>query len=166
MTSIEGVLAKQAIAEALYSYCRGLDRMDRATYDTVFAPGAAMDYGQHYKGTAEGFAEWVWEAHEAMQAHSHQITNILVHVDPSGDRAASEAYVTVCLRTKPDESGKVFDVVDRGRYLDRWERNGAGEWRVTERTFLSDIQEIVDASTSPPATAVRDRTDPSYQLLG
>lgn len=163
--TVDELLAKQAIAEGLYRYCRSLDRMDRELFGSVFESGASLDYGEHFAGTAEEFREWVWGAHEAMQAHSHQITNVLTEVDVDAGRAASEAYVTVCLRTKLDEQGNVVDIVDRGRYLDRWARLADGSWRIASRRYVSDVQRLSDASTSPPVTIVRDPTDPSYELL-
>lgn len=163
--SLDELTAKQAIHEALYRYCRSLDRMDVALYATVFAPGAELDYGDHFAGTAEEFREWVWTAHEGMQAHSHQITNVLVELDPSGARAVSEAYVTVCLRTRP-VGGAAMDIVDRGRYLDRWTKGRDGSWRIAHRRFRSDVQQLSDAGSSPPPGAVRDPSDPSYELFG
>ena len=44
---------------------------------------------------------------------SHQITNVLVEVGPSGEEAASEAYVTVALWTVPDSMGTVTQVTSR-----------------------------------------------------
>jgi ketosteroid isomerase-like protein len=164
--TVDDLMAKQAIAEGLYRYCRSLDRMDRGLYGKVFEAGAQLDYGAYFEGTAEQFCEWVWYQHEGMQAHSHQITNIIADVDAAEGRAASEAYVTVCLRTKPDGAGKVVDIVDRGRYLDRWRRSSDGSWQIAVRRYVSDIQQVSDASMSPPPTAVRDSTDPSYSLLG
>lgn len=163
--TIDELLAKQAIAEGLYRYCRSLDRMDGELYESIFEVGANLDYGEHFAGAAEEFREWVWGAHEAMQGHSHQITNILAEVDLDTGRAVSEAYVTVCLRTKPDGAGNVVDIVDRGRYLDRWTRQTDGSWRIANRRYRSDIHHMSDASTSPPITAVRDSTDPSYELF-
>jgi hypothetical protein len=101
-----------------------------------------------------------------MQAHSHQITNVLVEVDGSSGQARSEAYVTVCLRTKPGDGGVSTDIVDRGRYLDRWSRDGSGAWRIAARRYVSDVQQTLPAGRAPEVTAVRDRTDPSYELLG
>jgi ketosteroid isomerase-like protein len=163
---IDDVLVKQSIAEGLYRYCRSLDRMDRALYGTVFEPAADLDYGEHFVGTAEQFCDWVWIAHAGMQAHSHQITNILVDVAEDGGTAVSEAYVTVCLRTNADDAGRSFDVVDRGRYLDHWKRQPTGSWRIASRRYRSDIHHASDASTSPPVTTRRDRSDPSYELFG
>ncbi len=158
------LVAIQAISDTLYRYCRALDRMDRDLYGRVFVPGASLDYGEHFIGTAEQFADWVWTAHEAMQGHSHQIANVLAEIADDGTSAVSEAYVTVCLRTLPDAEGGVVDFVDRGRYLDRWTLH-EGQWRIGSRLFRSDIQQVLDAGLSPPATAIRDRTDPSYELF-
>ena len=139
--------------------------MDTALYSTVFRPGAALAYEDYFSGTAEEFREWVWAAHEGMQGHSHQITNILVEVDLDAGRAASEAYVTVCLRTRPGGTG-VTDIVDRGRYLDRWVRDDAGAWRISARRYCSDVQQVSGAASAPGISAVRDRSDPSYELFG
>ena len=163
--SLDELAAKQAITETLFRYCRSLDRMDVPLYATVFAPGAALNYGDYFSGTAEEFRDWVWAAHEGMQAHSHQITNVLVELDPAGDAAVSEAYVTVCLRTRP-AGGVVTDIVDRGRYLDRWARGKDGAWRIARRAYRSDVQQISDAGSSPPPGAIRDPSDPSYELFG
>ena len=157
---------KFEITEVLYRYCRSLDRMDEDLYATVFAPGAPLDYGEHFRGTAEEFCTWVWSAHRGMQAHSHQIANVLVDVSADGRRAVSEAYVTVCLRTEPDASGVVRDIVDRGRYLDRWEQQADGTWRITVRRFLGDIQQVFDMTGLPACTVRRDPSDPSVELFG
>jgi hypothetical protein len=164
--TVDEWVAKQQIAEGLYRYCRSMDRMDRRLYATVFTPDADLDYGEHFIGTPDGFREWVWAAHAGMQAHSHQITNILTEVDTATGHAVSEAYVTVCLRPKPPSTGEVVDIVDRGRYLDRWVRGDDGSWRIASRRFRSDLQHLVPASSAPPVTSVRDTSDPSFELFG
>ncbi len=164
--TIEELLAKQAIADVLYRYCRSLDRMDRALYDTVFTADADLDYGEHFTGSAAEFREWVWSTHESMQAHSHQIANVLTEVDAVGGRAVSESYVTVCLRTRPDAEGATLDIVDRGRYLDRWKQQDDGSWRIASRRFIGDISQMIDTTNSPPVGSVRDTADPSYTLFG
>lgn len=164
--SIDELLAKQAIAEGIWSYCRALDRMDTDLYDTVFVPGARLDYGEHFAGTAEEFRTWVWESHSMMQGHSHQVTNILSVVDLEAGTAESESYVTVCLRAITEKLGAAIDIVDRGRYIDRWNRDDTGRWRIAQRTFVADISQIVDASSATPVTSTRDTADPSHRHLG
>lgn len=164
MSDVTDLLAKQAISEALYRYCRSLDRMDRPLASTVWHPGATVDYGADiYQGTAEGFLDWVWQAHTRFVAHSHQIANVLTVVD--GDTAASEAYVTVTLRTKPDE-GRVLDRVARGRYLDSWALRD-GLWAIVRRRHVIDIRsayEMPEEVVAAPTASARDRTDPSYEV--
>ena len=131
--ALEELLAKQAITEKLHSYCHGLDKFDRGLAD-IWHEGGTADYGGIFQGTGDGFLDWVWPVHEAMQRTSHQVTNILIAVD--GDRATSETYVTMCGRT---ESG---DIVSRGRYIDTWSRRG-GVWGVDARRYAHDIQQMV-----------------------
>lgn len=159
------LVAIQEITEVLYRYCRGLDRMDRELADTVWHVGGTADYIGMYDGTGHGFLDWVWVQHEALYRHSHQITNILIEVD--GDRAASEAYVTVALRIKAGEDRT--DIVSRGRYLDRWSRRD-GRWAIDARVFVEDLQSVtplgpVESADGSPASR-RDRDDPSYAVFG
>jgi hypothetical protein len=166
-TAVETLLAKQAITEALYRYCRALDRMDRSLALSVWHPGSTADYGPMFAGSGAEFVDWVWIAHEGLAAHSHQITNVLIDVD--GDRASSEAYVTVALRTKPDQ-GSIADIVDRGRYLDRWSLR-QGVWAIDSRRFVEDFQAIypvplTEATDGSQATGRRGPNDPSYGVLG
>jgi hypothetical protein len=166
-SAMETLLAKQAITEVLYRYCRGLDRMDRALAMSVWHEGSTLDYGPIFRGSGAEFVDWVWVAHEALAAHSHQITNILI--DVNGESATSEAYVTVALRTKPD-GGSIMDIVDRGRYLDRWSRRH-GVWAIDYRTFVEDFQAVYpvplnEATDGSQSTGRRAADDPSYNVFG
>ena len=94
-STLQSLLDRDAIRDVLSRYCRGLDRMDRPLADTVWHPEGTALYEGIFEGTGAGFLDWVWEAHANMDRHSHQITNVLIELD--GDRATSEAYVTVVL---------------------------------------------------------------------
>jgi len=99
-----------------------------------------------------------------MEAHSHQITNVLLEVD--GNRAASESYVTVALWQRL-AGGGVVEIVGRGRYLDRWSCRD-GRWAIDHRRFLSDMQHAVTLSADQAPQGQdgrRDRSDPSYAVL-
>jgi len=161
------LVAKQAITEVIYRYCRALDRMDRALADTVWHPGGTADYGPTmFQGSGAGFLDWVWPTHASMLGHSHQVANVLIEVD--GDTAGSEAYVTATLWAAftPDA---LTQIVSRGRYVDRWSRRD-GVWAIDHRRFLDDLTTITPvpgvAAPDPGASAARrDRTDPSYDVL-
>ena len=167
--ALEELLAKQAITEVLHRYCRGLDRMDRSLADSVWHPGGTADYGPMFQGTGSEFLDWVWAAHQGFARHSHMVTNVLIEVDLGAGTAISESYVAVWLRSRPKD-GAVADVINRGRYLDRWSRRG-DTWAIDHRRYVDDLQllprgpatEFNDGTT---ATGRRDRSDPSFELFG
>ena len=157
------LLDKQALRDVLSRYCRGLDRMDKEMAYAVWHDDGTAFYDGIFEGTGHGFIDWVWEAHAAMERHSHQITNLLCEID--GDRATSESYVTVVLWTRPDQQGQQHELVGRGRYLDRWSRR-EGQWAIEHRIHL------LDQSSSFPLTradvsagSTRDLKDLSYDYI-
>jgi len=163
--SITVLEAKQAILEVLYSYCRALDRMDRALAGTLFQEGAIVDYGEYFNGTADDFVEWVWAAHAGFDAHSHQVTNVLIEIGDGdgGEGAVSESYVTAQLYRRGDGDGPGILVTSRGRYLDRWSCRG-GRWAIDQRRYVDDITEM-GSSPATLGSGHRDRDDPSYEVF-
>ncbi len=153
---------KLAIRDVLSRYCRGLDRMDKAMAYSVFSEDAPAHYYDIYEGTGHGFVDWVWEAHAAMERHSHQITNTLIELD--GDTASSEAYVTVVLWMR--EAGDMIETVVRGRYLDRWEKR-EGRWLIVHREHVLDTQSTngVPVADAPNKESTRDDADPSFRFI-
>jgi len=151
---------KQAIQDVLYRYCRGVDRMDRALTRSCWHPDGTANYEGMFEGTVDALLDWMWDLHDTMQTHSHQMTNMLIEVQE--ERAVSETYVTVTLRTKPGRAG-ARDVLTRGRYVDRWSRHD-GRWAIDHRHYLNDwmtYMPVPDAPTSP-RTGRRDPDDASY----
>jgi SnoaL-like domain len=170
--------AKQSITEAMYQYCRSLDRMDRALMGKVFHPDAAVEF-PYFSGTWLEFVDWVWTSHVQFEIHSHQVTNILIEIAPDGASAESESYVTASLwmvdpvaeaadLTIPGHETRVGTSAGtehhvKARYLDRWSLR-AGRWGIDHRTCVTDLQTI-----SPTRGLVgegrRDESDPSYRSL-
>ncbi|MFN3219514.1 MAG: nuclear transport factor 2 family protein [Acidimicrobiales bacterium] len=171
-TEIASVLAKQAITEALYRYCRGLDRMDEDMAYGVWHADGTAHYSGLYEGTGRGFVDWVNELHRSMVATSHQVTNILIDVAPDLVHATSESYVTVRLRTE-SYAGALVDVVGAGRYLDQWSQRER-RWAIDHRRYVGDFTTSVPvpagndrgrldpAGTVARLVASRDTDDPSY----
>jgi hypothetical protein len=107
------------------------------------------------------------------------VTNITIEVD--GDRAGSEAYAFGTLwNTTPE--GTLVVLTAYGRYLDKWSRRN-GAWAIDHRRFVYDLvypstpTVAADAARAPLArlasrrdpsmtAARRDRSDPSYEVLG
>lgn len=168
--------AKQAITESLYRYCRSMDRIDAELGYAVWHPDGTALYSGIYQGSGRGFIDWVCEVHRGMEFTTHQITNILIEVD--GDTAASEAYVTVRLRTADNGEGR-FNIMNTGRYLDQWSRRD-GRWAIDHRQYITDLSwtnpapdstvaedpGTVDLPEGVPILDPRpDRGDPSYSVL-
>ncbi len=161
------------ISQALYRYCRGMDRMDAELTLTCFTPDAQLDYTSLFRGTAAGFVEWLWPIHARMVGHTHSISNILFGV--AGDGApTTEAYVMTTLRMEHD--GALVDLVSTGRYLDRWVDSADG-WVIGARSYIGDlatVRPVVKADLSAvlprlpgphPVRSARSHDDHSYALL-
>jgi len=159
-TDSESLYDKQAIAQVLYRYCRGVDRMDRRLTRSCWHVDGTANYEGMFEGEVEALLDWMWALHDTMQTHSHQMTNMLIEV--VSDRAVSETYVTVVLRTKPGEAA-ARDILVRGRYVDRWSRRGEG-WAIDRRHYLNDWMSYAPISDAPmsPLTGRRDPDDASY----
>jgi SnoaL-like domain len=159
--ALRDVLDKQQIREVLYRYCRSMDRVDDELGYSVFHADAQADYGHFYSGSGHGFIDFARQLHRnEYLEHSHQITNILIVVQ--GDRAESEAYVTVSLRRR--DAGQLRQVTLCGRYLDKWTRK-EGRWAISRRDYVhdfDDIRPIVEAVSA--GWGKRDSSDLSYSL--
>ena len=156
---IREVRDRQQIAEALYTYCRAVDRIDRELGYSIWNEGAQVDYGEHiFIGDARGLIDHICDSHLLGIAHSHQVANVIITLD--GDRALSEAYINSAMRMLHE--GKLLQINTRGRYLDRWSRRGRG-WGIDRRVFVCDFDEVVAAvpGSIPPRLRL-DRDDPSF----
>jgi hypothetical protein len=156
---------REAIADVLRRYARGLDRHDVELEATAFWPDAQVNYG-FYSGQRDDFIEWGNATHAlSLAGHEHHLTTQTIDID--GDEAHVESYVLFFLRAKDD--GSTF--VGGARYLDRMERRG-GEWRIAVREFLPEIAikansvfvgEFEDGMRPRSGDRSWDRTDLSYR---
>jgi len=159
--TLEILLAKQAITEQLYNYCRAFDRLDRELALSVWHPDGTVQYANKPTEPIAAYLGPSEEYRRTLNNCSHQITNLLIRV--RGARAVSEAYVTASLQEQPD-NGRVVENLFRGRYVDRWSRRGT-VWAIDHRQFIADSYTRIETPAFPmPAffTGHRDRRDPSY----
>jgi len=164
--TLETLIAKQAITEQLYTYCRAFDRIDNALALSVWHEGGTVQYGD---GAVMPIADYLGPStavRQSLDNCSHQVTNILIRV--AGARAVSEAYVTASLQQKPQD-GRMVENLFRGRYLDRWSQR-QGRWAIDHRHFVPDSHTRIEftggmAGMPYMSLARRDRSDPSYALL-
>jgi hypothetical protein len=168
-TTLTSLLAKQAITETLYLYCRAMDRIDQDLTLSIWHDGGTCNYSSK-SGVPDmlfrDYLEGSTRARSGFANHSHQITNILIQVD--GPRAASEAYFTASLQTHPKD-GQVTEHLWRGRYLDRWSKRD-DRWAIDHRQVVFDSYTPYDFPAErldgmPLALSRRDPDDPSYGHL-
>lgn len=166
MDALQQLLAKQAIQEKLFAYCRSMDRIDRPLGYRVFTEDCAVDYGVHYQGTGWGFVDWSARTHARnYQATSHQITNCLIRLGADGRTAVSETYLHTLQLTKAGPDGTCQEVHVAGRYLDHWLCQD-GDWRICSRRMVQDIAELRPCAVSMVRFGGRrDHDDPSYALF-
>lgn len=149
-----------AIQQQIYNYCRSVDRLDVPLGHGVFHEDSYADFPT-YKGPGRGWIDAVCVAHLDFLHHSHQVTNVLIHVD--GERAGSEAYVTANLRQRQGE--RLINRMFSARYIDKWSKRG-GRWAIDRRDCVVDFSAEQDVtSLGNDARSARDPSDPSYGVL-
>lgn len=130
---IEQLVAREAIRDCLYRYCRGIDRADEAMLRSAYWPDGTDCHGA-YNGSASGFIDWAMKALPMIERGIHEINNCLIEFREDG--AAVETYFTA-LQRQPDAEGTIRQWDMRGRYLD-WFVERGGEWRVLNRLVVFD----------------------------
>jgi hypothetical protein len=131
-TDADSIADRQAITDQIYRYCRAMDRIDHELGYSIWHEDGTADYGvEVFQGTGRGFIDFVCGQHRGTLNHSHQVTNIVIELD--GDRAGSEAYMTLSMRVERD--GRLMQIGVLSRYIDRWSKRD-GRWAIDHR--LSD----------------------------
>lgn len=128
---LRALLDKQAIAEVVYRYARGIDRLDEDVIQTCFHPGAYDDHGFIRGDAHEVSARIVRVLRKTTDRTTHTLGQVLVELD--GDTAFAESYVVAFHRMM--RNGAEVDWVAHGRYVDRFERRD-GEWKIARRKVV------------------------------
>jgi hypothetical protein len=126
-------LDRAAIRDALFRYCRGVDRADEELMASVYHPDAIDEHGPYNGPSAEFAALTTGRVRETVVGIQHSLQNMLVEID--GDIAWVETYFQATYRAKadPDELA-MFG----GRYLDRFERRDGRTWLIARRKVVND----------------------------
>ena len=130
---LQNLLDREAIREAMYAYCRGIDRCDEAALRSAYWPDATDRHGA-YNGSAIGFIDYAVKARTNGPRMIHLVTNISIVL--KGNQAAVESYFQA-FQHDNDPQGKLRETFMCGRYADRFEKRG-GEWRIAARTVIYD----------------------------
>ena len=152
---------RMEIQDAIYRWCRAVDRLDHDAIRSVFHPDAEDDHGS-YSGGVEGLIEWVRQRHRTIPCSVHKVGQILIEFG-SADVAVAESYVETLQHYPPEARaslaqllggsqaapGGAVDLMGRSRYIDRFERRD-GRWRIARRTLVFDWRGLFEVPARAP----------------
>lgn len=130
---LQSLMDREAIREAMYAYCRGIDRGDEAALRSSYWPDGTDQHGA-YQGSAAGFMDAAMKARANGSRMIHQVSNISIVL--KGSQAAVESYFQA-FQCDTDSAGQPRETFLCGRYVDRFEKRG-DTWRVAARTVVYD----------------------------
>jgi len=145
-----------AIAQLLFEYADRMDAGDLAGVAQLFdgaqmcsSSGSCMEGAElreHLERTTRIFPD-------GTPRTRHVTTNVVIHVDDSGDVALATSYVTVF--HKPDDVAALQPIF-AGRYHDEFRRVG-GAWRFARRTKIADLMGDLSSHLRTPEFALTAR---------
>jgi len=149
---ITRLAAESAIHRLHATYCHCLDRGDFAGVANVLEHAVLHVLGNE-ASTLEGLLEFF---NAGLQVHAdrtprtwHSVTNVLIDVDASGEKASSASYYTVHQQL----DGFPLQPICTGKYLDQFELH-RGEWRFSRRevtlSLAGDLQHHVQGAQNDP----------------
>ena len=131
------LVARQCIADVIYQYARGIDRMDWTLVRDCYHPDAYDDHGA-FAGTVDEFIEAAQAFLPRWTATQHFMGNMLIEVD--GQVARAETYA-VAYHRREDAAGNGKDDIMGIRYVDRFEQRD-GEWRIAHRVVATEWRRV------------------------
>ena len=151
------------IVDALLSYTRGIDRLDKESVISAFHPGAILNNYGSDPMQIEDFVEYALPSLEQRySATQHRVSNIRIEIKE--DRALVESYV-LAHHVKLSEKSKQLHTFN-GRYVDTFTLLD-GHWKISERFLRNDWSKVEDITDEMAGSSVwvksrRDVDDPIY----
>jgi len=168
--ALQAVVDRSEIADIVYRFARGLDRIDETQLRSVFHHEATLDLGPGvFQGTSNDYIHWVIGVMNQVRSSHHMIGNILPTLE--GDVALVESYCHAHFRM--DKPTGREDIFIGSRYLDRFERRpsgSAGVWKIMHRKQIIDwvrtegVSDLFYHQNPDALWSYRTKTDPSYQM--
>lgn len=131
---MDELVSRQQIAGLTESFCRGIDRADVTSLQSLFHEDSTVINGS-FNGNGHEFATKICRVVKAVFNRTHHsITSQRFRID--GDAATGETHI-VSVATITGEDGGPAEILARGVYHDKFERRD-GVWKFSERIFSSD----------------------------
>lgn len=132
--SLDRLISWHAIYDLLCDYMRAQDRLIPELHRSVFHDDATTDYGDGYRGDADGFVAFAQGVLRPHKANHHMIGQVRINFE-NADLAFGEVYFQAFHHLAEGDAETDFWV--SGRYVDRYERR-AGVWKIAHRSELVD----------------------------
>jgi hypothetical protein len=131
--------AKEAILRLLNEYCYRIDAADMEGFARLFEHGTFVlqgDPGGGDSGTA-AMLKMLGNVilYDGKTHAKHVMSNIQIDVDPSGEKATAQSYITVFQAVPPDFPLQPIFI---GHYYDSFEKAASG-WRFVRREISPDL---------------------------
>ena len=153
------------IIDALLSYTRGIDRLDKESVIAAFHPGAILNNYGPEPMPIEDFVEYALPSlKQRYSATQHRVSNIRIEIKE--DRALVESYV-LAYHVETSGNSKQLHTFN-GRYIDTFALRG-GHWKISERFLRNDWSKVDDIAEEMAGSSVwvkssRDADDPIYDF--
>jgi 3-phenylpropionate/cinnamic acid dioxygenase small subunit len=130
--SLQFLLDRREIDDALTRYATAIDARDWTMLDTVFTEDARLDYRSAggIRGPYPDVRQWLSEVLPIFTWTQHLVVNRAVEIDPGGKTARCRSIFHNPNQLLVDDVPWSFVV--GGRYHDQFVRTGAG-WRIAVR---------------------------------
>ena len=165
MVDAQELSQRAEIVDALLSYTRGIDRLDKESVISAFHPGAILNNYGPEPMPIEDFVEYALPSLEQRySATQHRVSNIRIEINE--DQALVESYV-LAYHVELGESFKRLHTFN-GRYIDTFSLS-QGHWKISERFLRNDWSKVEDISEEMAGSSVwvkssRDTDDPIYNF--
>jgi hypothetical protein len=165
INTLDDLISRQQIADVIYQYARGIDRLDFDLVRSCYHADAYDDHGS-FKGSVEEFITAAQSFLPKWTITQHFMGNMLIELE--GDKARAETYA-VAYHRREDAEGNGKDDVMGIRYVDRFERR-LGEWKIAHRVVATDWRRIDPVSGMKGRGKVgvwgqRDHTDALHWIM-
>jgi hypothetical protein len=160
------LLIRHEILDVLYTYCRGIDRLDEELVRSCYHPDAIDNHGL-YNGSVDHFVANAFARQSKVKVAHHTLHNSMIEI--LGPAAVVETYASAVERNV-DDAGGMTDMCVGLRYVDRFESRDSGPWLIAKRTVVIDWSRMVSVDEGwlggvDFTRGARDRSDLVYAEL-
>lgn len=140
MDDVERLVARHAVTDVVYRYCRGVDRLDRELVRSCYHPDATDEHGS-FEGGVDAYLEWAFGLLERYDRTFHLVGNLLVEFHPDDDDLARVETYGVAHHRRAGGPERA-NLVTGFRFVDRFTRRPGTGWRIARRVAVTEWSRV------------------------